>query len=334
MKPRISILMPVKNYARYLPACITSIIQQSESDWELLATDDHSSDNSMEIIRAFAKQDPRIRPLTNEGQGIIAALRTAFRHSRGQFITRMDADDLMPPEKLHLLFTALQNKGQLALGLVSYFADKGKQPGPGYLRYEQWLNQTIKKQQVYQQIYRECTIPSCAWMCQREDLVKARAFEPNVYPEDYDLCFRFYQAGLQVAAVHEIVHLWRDHDQRISRNEPAYADYTYLDLKLPYFLKLDYHAERPLVLYGAGKKGKRLAAMLHKKNVPFHWLCNRPGKWGKSMYNTTWQPPRFIHELPNPQIILATADRRAQKELNTLLHLQQRSEGTDYFWFT
>lgn len=333
--PVVSILMPIKNYAHYLPQCLSSILQQTFTNWELIAINDHSSDNTSQILRAFAKQDPRIRPLPNEGQGIIPALRTALKHSRGYYITRMDADDLMPPQKLQHLLETLQLHGpqHVATGFVSYFADKNKRVGPGYSRYAEWLNKLTQKKQNYQQIYRECTIPSPAWMCSRQDLLKAGAFKPETYPEDYDLCFRFYQAKLKIAPITKIIHLWRDHDQRISRNDPNYADNAFLHLKVPYFLKLDYQAQRPLVLYGAGKKGKRIAAMLNQHHIPFFWLCNRPGKWGKSMYNTPWQPPNTINSLNNPQIILALADTQGQNEVQKLLHLHQRTEGQDFFWF-
>ncbi len=331
--PAISILMPVKNYASYLPACLNSILAQTETDWELIAVDDHSTDRSLEILEAFAKSDSRIRPYVNEGEGLISALCTAFRHSRGYFVTRMDADDLMPPFKLELLRRALTGPGQIAVGLVRYFADEGGEVGPGYLRYARWLNELTLSGGTYREIYKECTIPSSAWMCGREDFLAAGAFEPEVYPEDYDLCFRFYRSKLEVVAVSEVVHLWRDHLGRISRTLPVYADNTFLDLKVPWFLQLDWDSSRPLVLYGAGKKGKRIAALLQERAIPFHWLCNRPTKWGKSMHGIVWQAPDFLKALQQPQIILALADRRGREEVNSSLNLLDREEGKDFFWF-
>ncbi len=331
--PAISILMPVKNYAVYLPACLNSILAQTETDWELIAVDDHSTDRSLSILQAFAKSDSRIRPCVNEGEGLISALRTAFRHSRGIFVTRMDADDLMPRTKLELLAGVLKRSGQIAVGLVRYFADAGSQVGPGYLRYARWLNDLTLKGGTYRQIYRECTIPSSAWMCRRGDFLAAGAFEPEVYPEDYDLCFRFYRSKLEPVVVPEVVHLWRDHARRISRTLSAYADNTFLDLKVPWFLQLDYDASRPLVLYGAGKKGKRIAALLHERGISFYWLCNRPTKWGKSMHGAVWQAPDALRELRRPQVLLALADRRGREEVDDLLGLSGREEGKDFFWF-
>ncbi len=327
--------MAVKDYERYLPDCLESILAQTCTDWELLAVNDHSTDTTPQILRAFAKRDPRIRPLDNEGSGLIPALRTAFRHSRGSFLTRMDADDLMPPQKLEKLSQKLLQAGprHIAVGLIQYFCNQGETLGPGYLQYTNWMNEVIRQNKIYQQIYRECTIPSSAWMCRREDFIACGAFEPEVYPEDYDLCFRFYAAGLQPAPVPELVHLWRDHGRRISRTRPEYADHTFLDLKLPRFLETDYDPQRPLVLYGAGKKGKRIAAMLHQRNIAFHWLCNSPGKWGKSMHGAIWQPPEFLDQLDRPQVILSVAQRGARQSLLKMFSSKNLREGKEVFAF-
>ena len=94
-KPLISILTPFKNTAHYLSECVYSILNQSYTHWELLIVDDGSSDNSYDIVNAFAEKDNRIKLFKNQGSGIIDALQLAFNNSRGNYITRMDSDDIM-----------------------------------------------------------------------------------------------------------------------------------------------------------------------------------------------------------------------------------------------
>ena len=67
--------MPVKNTSLFLPECIHSIINQTEENWELIAVNDHSTDNSKEILTSFANQDERIKIWDNTGNGIIDALK-------------------------------------------------------------------------------------------------------------------------------------------------------------------------------------------------------------------------------------------------------------------
>jgi len=191
MPPHISILTPVKNAEKYLQQCLDSILVQSHEDFELILVNDHSTDRSLEIMQYYALQDARVHVHNNTGNGIIDALRLAFSESQGQYITRMDADDKMHPQKLELMSAKLKEKGRgaLAVGLVEYFSAAGI--GDGYKRYSQWLNALTSTETNFTDIYRECVIPSPCWMIDREDLIACEAFQPNRYPEDYDLCFRF-----------------------------------------------------------------------------------------------------------------------------------------------
>src|SRR5690606_18308761 len=191
--PLISILLPFKNTAEFLPECLESIQNQTYTHWELLIVNDGSSDKSPQLVANFAKQDKRIKLFKNPGEGIISALRFAFEKSTGTYITRMDSDDVMTSQKLEILLDNLLHHGKnhLATGLVSYFSEKGI--SGGYKSYEIWLNTLTKSGNNYSEIYKECVIPSPCWMVHKDDLVACNAFNPNDYPEDYDLAFRFYK---------------------------------------------------------------------------------------------------------------------------------------------
>lgn len=332
--PLISVLLPVFNAGHYLEACLESIARQSYTNWELLAVDDYSTDGSWAILQAWSHQDGRIIPLKNkESKGVIGALRTAFEASRGQYLTRMDADDLMPPEKLGRLLYLLQHSGpgHVATGKVRYFA--ADQVFEGYRKYEAWLNGLMEKGQHYQDIYRECVIPSPCWMLERQDFLRCGAFHSDFYPEDYDLCFRFYQAGLAVLAHSDVLHLWRDHSGRSSRNSPLYADNRFLELKCHYFLSMDYDVERPLVVWGAAKKGKRLASLLLQQNIAFHWVCNTPSKWGKTIAGLVLQNTHYIEQLIKPQIVILVAHPDEQSKISAQLEEQGHIAGKDFYFF-
>ena len=151
---KASILIPFKNTAAYLPACLDSIINQSYKNWEVLIVDDSSTDQSHEIVKAYSQQDARIRLLKNKGVGIIEALQTAFAQSTGTFITRMDSDDIMATNKIECMVAdlTLKGAGYIALGLVHYFSESGIKEG--YKRYENWLNTLISKGTNFNEIYK------------------------------------------------------------------------------------------------------------------------------------------------------------------------------------
>ena len=329
----VSILMPVKNAGTYLIDCLDSISRQSESAWELIAIDDHSTDNSFQILQQFTQSDSRIQVFKNEGAGIIPALRLALKKASGTLITRMDADDIMPPKKLEILKQQLliTGPGHLSCGLVKYFSDTPL--GEGYQRYALWLNQLFLSDNSYPAIYQECVIPSPCWMVFREDLLRCGAFEPDRYPEDYDLCFRFYQQGLKIIASKEILHLWRDHPSRSSRNDPNYADNRFLELKIHYFLQLDHQPSRPLLIWGAGRKGKRLAALLAQKNIPFHWITNNPKKIGHIIFGTKLEAQEALSQYPNPQLLICIAAPDQQKDIQDFLFQNSLKPQQHYFFF-
>ncbi|MCB0382128.1 MAG: glycosyltransferase family 2 protein, partial [Psychroserpens sp.] len=111
-EPLISILTPFKNTSLFLKECLESICNQTYTHWELLIVDDHSADDSYQIVDDFAKKDSRITLFKNTGSGIIHALRLAFEKSSGSYITRMDSDDIMHPEKLQIMLNDLQQYGR------------------------------------------------------------------------------------------------------------------------------------------------------------------------------------------------------------------------------
>lgn len=332
-KPLVSILTPFKNTALYLPECLESIIKQTYENWELLIVDDNSSDESFAIVNEFAKNDARIKVLKNSGSGIINALRLAFGNSSGTYITRMDSDDIMHPEKLTCMLKDLQKYGRkhIALGLVKYFSKSGI--GDGYAKYESWLNQLTSKGTNYSEIYKECVIPSPCWMIHHDDLITCDAFNPNRYPEDYDLAFRFYKNNIKCIPSNNLLHNWRDYSNRASRTDSNYAENHFLDLKLHYFLKLNHNPSRPLVIWGAGHKGKTIAKLLQKKGVDFIWICDNPKKIGKHIYNVELFNFDHLKTYENPQSIITVANSTEQKGIKSYFESLNMKVMNDYFFF-
>ncbi len=108
-EPLISIIMSVYNAERFLPDCLNSVLAQTHKNWELIAVDDCSTDNSFQILKKYAKADKRFRVLRNAKNlgGPISANR-AIKMARSKWIARMDADDVMHPNRLALQLKTLQ----------------------------------------------------------------------------------------------------------------------------------------------------------------------------------------------------------------------------------
>ena len=97
--PSVSVLMTIYNAEPYLKEAIDSILTQKFADWELIAVNDGSTDQSKEILSTY--DDPRVRVFTlPENTGRTPALRYAFEQARGEYIAVLDADDVALPERL------------------------------------------------------------------------------------------------------------------------------------------------------------------------------------------------------------------------------------------
>jgi glycosyltransferase involved in cell wall biosynthesis len=329
----ISILIPFRNAAKYLPVCLDSIRAQSETNWQVIAVDDGSTDESAQILATYAKNDARFVLLTNSGSGIIEALRLAYAKSHGELITRMDADDIMAPDKLALLKDTLMQSGPgfVATGLVSIFSEATL--GTGYQRYERWLNDIHISGTGYQQIYKECVLPSPCWMLWREDLEKVGAFDSDVYPEDYDLCFRLYKNKIRILPVQQVLHFWRDYPERTSRTDPRLADQSFMALKLDRFLELEVQPHHKITIWGAADKGKQLAKLLIAKGVDFDWVCDNLKKEGQTIYQKKILSYKTVVDSRTSLVIVAVVQDGAKDTITQYLRGNHFVEFESYFRF-
>lgn len=333
-QPLVSIIMAVKDTAPYLPDCLDSIIAQTYTHWELIAVNDHSTDATPAILEAYAQQDARIKVLHSDRQKLIPTLQVGYAQAKGTLINRMDSDDKMPDYKLQVLVDHwLQyGKGHVIAGGTEHFVDEGV-VGDGFLKYERWLNEVARTNTHYQQIYKECVIPSHCWILHKDDFDAVGAFDPIIYPEDYDLCFRFYKKGLEVIGIDYVLHHWRDRSNRISRTWDEYKDNRYFDLKLRFFYELDRDRDRPLVLWGAGRNGKDMAKLLQGFKDTFHWVCDNERKIGKDIYDVRMQHYNDIPVLENPQIMIVVSSPDGKQEIQQLLDSWGKVPVIDYWFF-
>jgi len=131
-QPLISIVMPVRNAAQFLPDCLDSILKQTHTNWELLALDDHSTDNSLDILRQYQKKDSRIKVFTNKRRlGVSLSANKLIKKCHSHWIARMDADDIMLPHRLATqLKTLQQHPSVVVLGSQCQLIDhRGKTIG-------------------------------------------------------------------------------------------------------------------------------------------------------------------------------------------------------------
>ncbi len=122
--PAITVLMPVHNGDAYLDASVQSILDQSFRDFELLAVDDGSTDRTPALLQQAAQRDPRVRVIGGGARlGFSAALNLGLDAARGEYVARMDADDVAAPDRLACQHAYLEAHPEIGLcgGRVATF---------------------------------------------------------------------------------------------------------------------------------------------------------------------------------------------------------------------
>ncbi len=104
--PLVSVLIASYNYGEYIGEAIDSVLNQTYQNFEIVICDDGSTDNSLEVIRAFAQKDSRIKYVFKENGGVASALNIAYFMSEGNIICFLDADDIFIRDKLYLVVQA------------------------------------------------------------------------------------------------------------------------------------------------------------------------------------------------------------------------------------
>lgn len=107
--PRVTVVTPAYNVAAYIGEAVNSVLRQTFTDFEYLVVDDGSVDNSAEVVRAHASDDPRFRLVPGEHRGLSAARNVGIREGRGEYIAYLDGDDRWHPRFLERQIASIES---------------------------------------------------------------------------------------------------------------------------------------------------------------------------------------------------------------------------------
>ena len=109
---KVSVIIPLFEVEDYLELCLSTVVEQTYPNLEIICINDATLDNTVTVARRFQRQDPRIKLLSHEvNRGLGAARNTGLRHATGEFIKFVDGDDALVPETIEELAAALERTG-------------------------------------------------------------------------------------------------------------------------------------------------------------------------------------------------------------------------------
>jgi len=114
--PKVDVIIPAYNAARYLPTAIESVIAQTFEDWRIQLVDDGSTDNTAEVVARFLERlGPKLNYIRQPNGGLPAARNAAIRHSTAEFLALLDADDVWLPCRLSESLEAFEGRPRVGL---------------------------------------------------------------------------------------------------------------------------------------------------------------------------------------------------------------------------
>lgn len=247
--PKISIIMGIYNCDRYLKQAIESIVAQTYTNWEIIMCDDCSSDNTYNIAERYVNKYPdKFTLIHNEvNQGLNVSLNNCLKYATGEYIARMDGDDISDPKRLEKEISFLLKHREYAIVScnMSYFDEKG------IFGRSNSKTEPVKKD-----------LPKQTPFCHAPCMVRKKAYDDVhgystdrcfLRVEDYHLWIKMYEKGYKGYNLSDSLYYMRDDRDAIKRrtfkfriNEAYVKMLAVKKLKLPIYYFI--YSFRPILV--------------------------------------------------------------------------------------
>lgn len=216
--PKVTVLMSVYNNEKFLKQAIASILAQTFTDFEFLIIDDASADNSSLILREYT--DPRIKVLTNKNNlGLASSLNIGLQQAKGEYIARMDADDISLPDRLQKQVAFMEKNPDLVLsgGTIKFIHN------------DRLLKYPLKSDDcAFSLLFGNCLAHPTALLKREWFLDKNLLYNPDYKRcQDYELWTRVAQKG-KIANIPETVLLYRVSPEALKKHQQSGQEYPIL----------------------------------------------------------------------------------------------------------
>lgn len=215
--PLISVIVPVYNVKAYLEDCFSALARQNYPKLEIILVDDGSTDGSGVDCDNFSKKDPRARVVHQDNQGLSAARNRGIAEAKGDYITFVDADDMVAPDYVQYLFSlATKYNAKLAICGLMELTLKGKKIDYG----EDYVEKVMSTEETLGRMMREegFTVVAYAKLYRRE-LWQGVTFPVGALHEDLGTTYKLVQKCPRVAYGPEAKYVYRKREASISNSD-------------------------------------------------------------------------------------------------------------------
>ena len=143
--PVVSVVMSVYNAEKYLDVAIRSILEQTYNNFEFIIINDGSNDRSLEIIKKYKNEDDRIVLISRENRGLISSLNEGIAKARGEYIARMDADDISLPFRIEKQLQVMEHEKDIVVcgSWINIFGENINEKVARYFEYDKQIKANL-----------------------------------------------------------------------------------------------------------------------------------------------------------------------------------------------
>ena len=328
MIPEVSVILPFYNAEKTLTRAISSILDQTFPDFELILVDNNSADSGVEIARSFATKDNRIKLTKEQEQGVVFAMNKGMELARGKYLARMDADDVSLPKRLEKQVDFLAGNPEIGLvgSCVRHMSDL---PSEGMGRFVDWVNSFHSSLEIWQNRFVEIPLVQPSVMF-RSHLWKVHGnYREGDFPEDYELFLRWLDAGVQMQKLDETLLEWHDSTTRLTRTDTRYSSEAFYKTKAHYFAKWYQRSglKKELWIWGAGRKTRQRAQLLTEAGLKIAGYFDLQSKPDSDIVCKSYEEIPF----PGDTFILSmVGNHGAREKISTFLGIKKYQAGIDF----
>lgn len=329
-------MLPCHNAEKTLDEALCSLSEQTLRAFEIIAVDDGSTDDTLEVLKRWAREDSRIKVVHMEHGGIIRALNAGLSHCQAPLVARMDADDWAHPDRLSKQVSYLQDQPDIAaVGCWVQGFPQGDVRG-GFQRYIEWLNRLVAPEDIAREIYIESPLVHPTVTVRRLWLVQVGGYQERGWPEDYDLWLRMHLQGARFAKVPETLFKWREHPGRLTRVDSRYSVKNFLRAKAFYLCQGPLSSTDGVIIWGAGQMGRRISKHLLREGAELAAFVDiDPKKIGRRKRGRPVVPPESLPEIwgryERPAILAAVGAHNARRLIRERLTEMGFEEAKDWW---
>lgn len=262
---KVSVLLPFLNAAHTLEQSLLSVLQQDFDDFEVILVNNGSDDESAAIAGKYIRTGDKIKLIDEPVRGIAKALNTGLNHCRGEYIARMDADDISLPGRLKIQsgYLDLHPETGLISGLVNNISSISNNEGMS--AYVHYLNSTVTRDEIFHHRFVESPFAHPSVMFRKNLITRFGKYSEENIPEDYELWLRWFSKGVIMEKLPVPVIDWHDHPARASRKMISYSKDAFSQIRMKYlaeYLKDHLKSNLKLLIWGGGKLSRKKAESL------------------------------------------------------------------------